>query len=117
MDTGMTKRSRITAVAMALVLWGTLAPWSAAQPGAAARTVQGEVVAVNLQSTPHVIVVKVHLPSKQEMIVGATVGAGTAITRGKQTIGLDAIKPGQIVSLTYSKSESGLDARSIQVRK
>lgn len=117
MDTGMTRRARITAVVIALALWGTLTPWSAAQSGSATRTVQGEVVAVNLQSTPHVIVVKVHLPSKQEMIVGATVGAGTAITHGKQAIGLDAIKPGQIVSVTYIKSESGLDARSIQVRK
>lgn len=117
METGMVQWSRLTAVAMALVLCEALAPWPAAQAESTARTVQGEVVAVNLQSTPNVIVVKVHLPSKEEMLVGATVGANTTIAHGKQTIGLDAIKPGQIVSLTYVKSESGLDARSIQVRK
>jgi hypothetical protein len=107
----------LTSVALAVVLGGSFVPWSVAQSGSAARMVQGEVVAVNLQSTPRVIVVKVLLPSQQEMIVGATVGADTAITHGKQTIGLDAIKPGQIVRVTYLKSENGLEARSIQVRK
>jgi hypothetical protein len=102
---------------MILALCGSLALWTAAQADPAERTVQGEVVAVNLQSTPHVIVVKVILPSKQEMIVGATVGAGVAITRGNRAIGLDGIMAGQTVSLTYVKHERGLDARSIHVRK
>ncbi|MBI5777517.1 MAG: hypothetical protein HY444_09010 [Nitrospirae bacterium] len=108
---------RLSWMLMILVLWGSLAQWSAAQPNPVVQAVQGEVVAINLQSTPNVIVVKVILPSKQEMIVGATVGAGVPITLGKHTIGLDGIKTGQTVHLTYVKDENGLDARSIQVRK
>lgn len=108
---------RLSWMLMILVLWGGHAPWSAAQPNPVVQTVQGEVVAVNLQSTPNVIVVKVILSSKQEMIVGATVGAGVPITRGKEAIGLDGIKTGQTVSLTYVKNEDGLAARAIQVRK
>ena len=75
------------------------------------------MVAVNLQSTPNIIVVKVILPSKQEMIVGATVGPDVAITVEKQAIGLSGIKTGQTVSLTYVKDQDGLTAKSIQVRK
>lgn len=117
METGMPRLSRTLMVLMALVLCGGLAPWAAGQPDAGVRTVQGKVVAVNVHSTPNVIVVKVVLPTKQDMIVGATVGAGIAITRGREAIGLHEITPGQTVSLTYDKHDNGLDARSIQVRK
>lgn len=104
--------------ALMIVMTAWMMPISGAAAGSdVARTVQGEVVTVNLQSTPNVIVIKVLLPSKQEMIVGATVGAGVSITRGKEAIGLDGITAGQTVNLTYVKSENGLDARSIQVRK
>lgn len=117
MKTGMTTLVRAMMIAGFLGLYGGLAPWSAAEADTAARTVQGKVIAVNLESTPNVIVVKVVLPTNQEMIVGATVGSGVAITSGKQTIGLDGVTPGQTVSLTYVKHDNGLDARSIQVRK
>jgi len=116
METGMTKTARMLMSVVALVLSGSLGLWSAAEADNATRTVQGKVIAVNLQSTPNVIVVKVILPTKQEMIVGATVGSGVAITRDMQAIGLDGITPGQTVSLTYVKHDNGLDARSIQVR-
>ena len=117
METGMIRLVRVMIIAGVLGLTGGLAPWSAAQADTAARTVQGKVIAVNTQSTPNVIVVKVILPTNKEMIVGATVKSGVAITRDKQAIGLDGIKPGQTVSLTYVKHDNGLDARSIQVRK
>jgi len=117
METGMMKLVRTMMIVGALGLYGGLAPWSAAQADTATRTVQGKVVAVNLQSTPNIIVVKVILPSKQEMIVGATVGPDVAITVEKQAIGLSGIKTGQTVSLTYVKDQDGLTAKSIQVRK
>jgi hypothetical protein len=107
---------RLMVVALALALWAALAPWSLAESDSMTRTVQGEVVTVNLQSTPPVIVLKVLLPSKQEMIVGAMIAPETTITHGKQTVGLDAIQPGQIVRLTYLKGEKGLAARSIQIK-
>lgn len=117
METGMRKLVRVMMIFGVLGLYGGLAPWSAAQADTAARTVQGKVVAVNLQSTPHIIVITVVLPSKQEMIVGATVGSDVAITKEKQAIGLSGIKTGQTVSLTYVKNQDGLTAKSIQVRK
>ena len=117
METGMTKTARTLMSVVALVLSGSLGLWSAAEADNATRTVQGKVVAVNLQSTPNIIVVTVILPSKQEMIVGATVGPDVAITKEKQAIGLSGIKTGQTVSLTYVKDQDGLTAKSIQIRK
>lgn len=81
-----------------------------------ARTVQGEVVAVNVSDSSHVIVVKVGKTPKKELIVGATVESGVTITRGKQQISLDNLKVGETVSLTYVKNPDGLTARSIQAR-
>jgi hypothetical protein len=98
------------------IIWATQA-LSATAKADLVRTVQGEVVVVNLNSTPNVIVVKVILPARKELLVGVTVQSGAVITRGKQAIGLDGIQAGQTVSLTYAKNDSGLDARSIQVRK
>ena len=117
METGMTRLVLAMMIVGGLLLYGGLAPWSAAQADTGERTVQGKVVAVNLQSTPNIIVVTVILPSKQEMIVGATVGPDVAITKEKQAIGLSGIKTGQTVSLTYVKNEDGLTAKSITVRK
>lgn len=82
----------------------------------AVRTVRGEVVAVNIKDSPQVIVVKAMTAKRQELIVGATVESGTAITRGKARVSLDSIKIGDSVALTYVKSLDGLAARSIHVR-
>lgn len=106
------------------VLWsGTLflvaatwapVPVTAAASQPAVRTVRGEVVAVNLTASPQVIVVKATTSGKEDMIVGATVVADTKVMRGTQAIGLEALKPGETVSLTYSRQKDGLVARSIQ---
>jgi len=106
----------VCTVVIVVGTWMVQASWAAAESNAV-RTVQGEVIAANLQSTPNVIVIKVILPSKQETIVGATVGSGVSITRGKQAIRLNGITVGQSVTLTYVKNANGLDARSIQVQK
>jgi hypothetical protein len=81
------------------------------------RTVVGEVIGLNVQDTPQVIVVKVILPSKEEMIVGATVGPEVTIVRGKQPIGLADLTVGETVTFTYLKNQDGLVARAIHARK
>lgn len=87
-----------------------------AESKAAVRAVRGDVVAINVQDNPNVIVVKAMKGSKNELIVGATVGADTKIMRGKEKVGLDALKAGESVELTYVKQDDGLVARSIHAR-
>ncbi len=104
------------AVAIGLTVMWAAAPWAGAESKAVARAVRGEVVAVNVGDSPNVIVVTVMKGSKGESIVGATVGADTKIMRGKQKVGLDALKVGESVELTYVKQDDGLVARSIHAR-
>lgn len=77
------------------------------------RTVRGTVVAINVEANPQVIVVKVLLPTKEEMIVGARVSADTKITKGKQVAQLADLKAGQTAEITYLKTAEGLSAQSI----
>jgi hypothetical protein len=79
------------------------------------RTVKGEVVAVNVTDSPPVIVVKAMTAKKQELIVGAVVESGTAITRGGKKVTLDSLKVGETASVTYVKNDDGLVARAIHV--
>lgn len=78
------------------------------------RTVRGTVVATNVEANPQIIVVKVLLPSKEEMIVGARVSADTKITKGKQAAQLADLKAGQTAEVTYLKTSDGLLAQSIR---
>ncbi len=80
------------------------------------RMVRGTVVTTDVKDTPHTIVVRVILPSKEELIVGASVPPNVGITRGKRAISLSDIKAGDVADVTYSKSPEGLVARSIHVR-
>ena len=80
------------------------------------RTVAGEVEAVNVAATPQIIVVKVVLPTKETMIVGATVASDILITRGKKRASLSDLKAGDRVQFTYEKHETGIAARAIHVR-
>lgn len=80
------------------------------------RTVRGTVVATNVDVEPHTIVVKVPLPNKEELIVGARVSPDTKITRGKQAARLAEVKAGETVTITYLKTNDGLIARSIHLR-
>ncbi|MFN3682022.1 MAG: hypothetical protein ACK4VP_08290 [Nitrospira sp.] len=79
------------------------------------RTVRGTVVATNVEANPQIIVVKVLLPSKEEMIVGARLSADTKITKGKQVTQLADVKTGQLAEITYLKTSEGLLAQSIRV--
>lgn len=80
------------------------------------RTVQGTVVATNVGVDPSTIVVKVLLPNKEVLIVGARVLSDTRITRGKQAVRLSEVKTGEKAELMYLKAPDGLIARSIHVR-
>lgn len=100
-------------VAMGLV---TLTPlFSTASTEAVKRTVRGTVTATNTTADPQTIVVKVMLPNKEELIVGARVPADTKITRGTIAAKLSDIKAGEAAEITYLKSPDGLIARSIHV--
>ena len=80
------------------------------------RTVRGEVVATNLNDTPQTIVVRVLMPNKEELTVGASVPPNTRITRAKRPATLANIKVGESVDLTYGKTRDGLVAQGIHVR-
>lgn len=80
------------------------------------RTVRGTVTATNVTVDPQTIVLRVVLPNKDEMIVGARVPSDTRITRGKQPAKLADVKVGESVEITYVKSSDGLTTKSIHLR-
>lgn len=80
------------------------------------RTVRGTVMAANTAVDPQTIVVKVVLPNKEELIVGARVPTDTKITRGTRVAKLADLTVGEAAELTYLKAPDGLIARSIHVR-
>jgi hypothetical protein len=92
------------------------APFADVSAETVQRTVRGTVTATNVTVTPHTIVIRVVLPDKQEMIVGARVPADTRITRGKHAAGLADVKVGESADVTYLKTSDGLTTRSIHVR-
>ena len=77
--------------------------------------VQGTVVAVTLNQTPPLIVVKTPLGPKNHMTVGATVTAHTKILRGNKRVALNTIREGEVVWLTYVKAPGGVLAEIIRV--
>ena len=79
------------------------------------RTVRGTVMAANPAVEPQTVVVKVMLPNKEELIVGARVPTDTKITRGSRATRLADLKVGEAAEMTYLKSPDGLIARSIHV--
>ncbi len=78
--------------------------------------VRGEVVAVNVEDTPNVIVLRSVTPRNEESIVGAAVNPGVRITRGSRRVTLSEIQVGESVDLVYVKTLEGLVARSIHAR-
>ena len=73
-------------------------------------------MATNSAVDPQTIVVKVALPNKEELIVGARVPPDTTITRGTRAARLADLRVGEAAEFTYLKSPDGLIARSIHVR-
>ena len=100
---------------VALVLFVCLPIESRAADGRTYR-VHGQVVAVNVAQTPHTIVVKTPLSKHNDMTVGARVTAQSKITRKGKRVGLQTIRVGETVWLTYIKQRDGVFARAIQVQ-
>lgn len=80
------------------------------------RTVKGKVVATNVTADPNTIVIRVSLPNKEELIVGARVPPDTHITRGTQAVSLADVKVGESAKVTYVKSSDGLATKAIHLR-
>ena len=78
--------------------------------------VHGQVIAVNVAQTPHMIVVKTPLTKHDDMTVGAKVTAQSRIVRKGKRIALQAISVGEGVWLTYVKQRDGVFAQIIQVQ-
>jgi hypothetical protein len=90
-------------------------PVSEAASGRTYR-VHGQVMAVNVAQTPHMIVVKTPLSKHNDMTVEAKVTAQTRILRKGKRTGLQSISVGEVVWLTYVKQRDGVFARIVQVR-
>lgn len=78
--------------------------------------VHGQVIAVTVTQSPHMIVVKTPLTKDDDMTVGAKVTSHTKIVRKGKRIALQAIIVGEKVWLTYIKQRDGVFAQSIQVQ-
>ena len=78
--------------------------------------VHGQVIAVNVAQTPHMIVVKTPLTKHNDMTVGAKVTAESRIIRKGKRFALQTIRVGEMVWLTYVKQRDGVFARLIQVQ-
>lgn len=64
-----------------------------------------------------VIMVRSVSGSSEEIVVGAVLKQGSTILLGKKRIGLDRLRPGDDVTLKYSKTRDGLVVRSIVLHR
>jgi len=106
----------LLAVALACGLAGTTISVTNSSAETIQRTVQGTVVATNVDADPQIIVVEVVLPNQEELVVGARVTTETKIIKRKQAARLADIQVGEKADITYLKTPDGLIARSIHVR-
>ena len=100
---------------VSLVLFVCLPAESRAADGRSYR-VHGQVTAVNIAQSPHTIVVKTPLSKHNDMTVGAKVTGQTKVTRKGKRVGLQTIRVGEAVWLTYVKQRDGVFAQVIQVQ-
>ncbi|GKS63676.1 hypothetical protein YTPLAS72_09800 [Nitrospira sp.] len=106
----------LLAVGLACELAGTAMSVANSSTEELQRTVQGTVLAVNVDTDPQIIVVEVMLPHEVELVVGARVSTDTTIKKGKEAALLADVQVGEKVNITYLKTSVGLIAQSIQVR-
>ena len=113
--TGMRQASGALFAIAALMMLLCISPDNAAASGRTYR-VHGQVTAVNITQSPHMIVVKTPLTTHDDMTVGAKVTSQTRIVRKGKRIALQAIKVGEKVWLTYIKQQDGVFAQIIQTQ-
>ena len=102
-------------LAALFIVW-LCTPLESHAAGGRTYRVHGQVVAVNVSHSPHMIVVKTPLSKNNDMTVGAKVSAQTKITRKGKRISLQHVSVGEGVWLTYIKQRDGVFARIIQVQ-
>jgi hypothetical protein len=112
---GVRQRNLGLFASAALMILLCIPPTSEAASGRTYR-VHGQVMAVNVAQTPHMIVVKTPLSKHNDMTVEAKVTAQTRILRNGKRTGLQTISVGEVVWLTYVKQRDGVFARIVQVR-
>jgi hypothetical protein len=98
-----------------LIMLLCIPPASDAADGRTYR-VHGQVTAVNVSQSPHMIVVKTPLSKQNDMTVGAKVSAQTKIMRKGKRISIQHVSVGEVVWLTYVKQRDGVFARVIQAQ-
>ena len=91
-------------------------PLDSEAAGGRTYRVHGQVMAVNVSQSPHMIVVKTPLSKHNDMIVEAKVTAQTKILRKGKRISLQHIRVGEGVWLTYIKQRDGVFARVIKIQ-
>lgn len=104
-----------TLAAATLIMLPCLPPDSEAADGRTYR-VHGQVIAVNIVQSPHMIIIKTPLTKHDDMTVGAKVTSQTRIVRKGTKVTLQAIRVGEEAWLTYVKQRDGVYARTIQVQ-
>lgn len=110
------KTIRMACLALTLALAGLSASPAQAAGDGEKKQIWGELVTVNLQHSPPIIVLKAASAKKEELIVGATVEPQATVTRKGKSAALESLQAGDRVALTYIKSDKGLAAVAIQVR-
>jgi hypothetical protein len=115
MDTMGRTNGALFTIAALMVLLFCMPSGNAAASGRTYR-VHGQVIAVNITQTPHMIVVKTPLTAHDDMTVGAKVTSQTKIIRKGKRIALQAIRIGERVWLTYIKQRDGVFAQIIQTQ-
>jgi hypothetical protein len=112
----MRTNAYLLVVALVCGLAGTTISVTSSSAETIQRTVQGTVVATNVDVDPQIIVVEVVRPNEDSLVVGARVPPDTRIMRGNQAAQLADIQVGEKADMTYLKTPDGLIARSIHVR-
>jgi hypothetical protein len=117
-DLSMTRVRQAWRAAFAIIAFMMLPCIPTDSEAAEGRTyrVHGQVVALNLAQTPHMIVIKTPLGRHDDMTVEAKVTAQTKIMRKGKRITLQTVSVGAAVWLTYMKKKDGVFARAIQVQ-
>ena len=80
-----------------------------------ARTVRGEVMALNTEADPEIVVLRVITKGGAEMVVGALVHNDTKIEKKGKAVPLGQLVEGDTVVLRYEITKDGALARTITI--
>ncbi len=100
-----------------VLLFGQVTGWSLSSVEARdpSGKLQGEVIALNAQEAPQILVLRVLTKTGSEMVVGALIDEKTRIEKNGMSVPLDQLNEGERVTLTYKKTKEGALARTITI--